>query len=176
MSILSEFFAATASELEAMSLEWGPAPPPPQPPKASRGFFGFGRKSAVPEALAEPAGPTLPSVAASGILEIHVGILDKVVTGTPYDVLEQGGRPTMVRDNGEDGPWVFPIRRELRDGLSHLDDGTSTAVAQRWADDEDVHARDEVEKRAIQGLLDELRGLAATAVATNRDLFLWVSL
>ncbi len=44
MAVLTEYFAANQAELAALSIEWGPAPPPPQPPKAKGGFLGLGKR------------------------------------------------------------------------------------------------------------------------------------
>jgi hypothetical protein len=177
MGVLTDFFAADPDELAAMAIAWGPMPPPPQAPKPKGGLFGFGRKPVVQEAPLEPLGPTLPAVQSKGILNTQVGTLDQFVTGTPYETLEQSGAiDAIARDNGEDGPWVFPLRRELRDALAALPESGVAEIARRWGEDEEMSATGPEEFAALRDLINELRGLAATAVATDRDLFLWASL
>jgi hypothetical protein len=121
MGLLSDFFAATPQELNDLSIEWGPAgPPPAQPAKAKGGFFGFGRKSQEPPPAPEPPARLLPSVQSKGLTGIEVGTLDEFLTGTPYEEVDAGGLNDPVRDNGNDGPWVFRVRREMRDALAGL--------------------------------------------------------
>ena len=127
MSVVTDFFAATPDELASMAIDWGPMPPPPQPPKAKGGLFGFGRKQPVQDGPLDPRGPTLPTVESTSILTTQLGTLDQFVTGTPYDELEQSGKLHDIVRSSErkDGPVVFPVRRELRDGLANLPESAS---------------------------------------------------
>lgn len=177
MGVLTDFFAATPDELASLAIEWGPMPPDPEPPKARGGFLGFGRKQPVEEAPLEPLGPTLPAVRSTGILNTQLGTLDQFVTGTPYATLEASGTiDAIVRDNGDEGPWVFPLRRELRDGLAALVEPRLGEVARQWGQDQEIGATDAEEVAALRDLVGELTELARTAVATHRDLYLWASL
>ena len=177
MGVLTDFFAATPDELVSMAIEWGPTPPPPEPPKATGGFLGFGKKQPVVDGPLEPLGPTLPAVQSKGILNTQLGTLDQFVTGTPYETLEQSGAiDAVARDNGDDGPWVFPLRRELRDALASLPDSRIAEVAQQWGEDEEISATDPEDFAALRDLIRELTGLAQTAAETDRDLYLWASL
>jgi hypothetical protein len=141
------------------------------------------RRSPAPAPAAdpaiEPAGPErtrLPTVASKGILNTQAGVLDQCITGTPYASLEASGAiDAIARDNGPDGPWVFPLRRALRDGLADLSDGRIMTVSQAWGLDPEMDARGE-DFRILEGLISELRELARTARGSNRDLYLWVSL
>src|SRR5207249_3704388 len=151
--------------------------PPPPPPKAAGGFFGFGKKQPVQDAPLEPLGPTLPAVQSKGILNTQVGTLDQFVTGTPYETLEHAGAIVAIaRDNGENGPWVFPLHRELRDALAALPDARIGEIARLWGEDEEIRATDADEFAALGELVRQLTGLARTAIQTNRDLYLWASL
>ena len=177
MGVLTDFFAATPAELTSMSIEWGPVPPPPQPPKAKGGFFGLGKKPEPEPGPMAPLGPTLPAVQAKGILNTQLGMLDQFVTGTPYETLEQMGvLDTIARDNGENGPWVFPIRREVRDALASLDGSRIREVARQWGEDEEMSASSPEDFEAITALVGELKELASTATQAGRDLYLWASL
>ena len=178
MGVLTDFFAATPQELADLAIDWGPVPPEPEPPTAKGGLFGFGKKPApVPDGPLEPYGPTLPAVASKGILNTQLGMLDQFVTGTPYDTLvELGAIDDFVRDAGENGPWVFAVRRELRDGLASLDPGRIRGIARQWGEDEELGATEPEEFEALEGLVGDLSGLARTATESGRDLYLWVSL
>ncbi len=183
MGVLTDFFAATPDELASLAIELGPLDGEPLQPAPQRGGFrGLFRRSPAPapaEPAIEPAGPArtrLPTVASTGILNTQVGVLDQCITGTPFASLEGSGAiDTIARDNGPDGPWVFPLRRALRDGLADLSDGRIMTVAQAWGLDQEMDARGE-DFRILEGLITELRELALTARGSNRDLYLWVSL
>jgi hypothetical protein len=177
MGVLTDFFAATPDELAALAIEWGPMPPPPEPPKAKGGFLGFGKKQPVQDGPLEPLGPTLPTVQSKGILNTQLGTLDQFVTGTSYEALEQSGAiDAVVRQDGDDGPWVFPVRRELRDALVDLSHARVPEVARQWGEDEEIGATAGEEFAALRDLISDLRDLAKTAVSTDRDLYLWASL
>ncbi len=125
----------------------------------------------------DPYGPTLPSIQVTGLLEIAAGMLDQYVTGTPYETIEEVGRiHHAVRDNGTDGPWVFPLRREFRDGLARLPPDRVAPVARQWGEDAEVHASGPDEFAALESFVRELIALAKTAETSDRDLYLWVSL
>jgi hypothetical protein len=152
VAVLTDFFAATGDELAALVVDRGPLP----------------RDGA-------PAGTSLPTVARTGILSTQVGVLDGHITGTPYASLEASGAiDAIARDNGPNGPWVFPLRRALRDGLADLSDGRIMTIAQRWGEDAGMVARGE-DFRILEGLVTDLRGLARAARTSGRDLYLWVS-
>jgi hypothetical protein len=105
-----------------------------------------------------------------------VGTLDEFLTGTPYEEVDAGGLNDPVRDNGNDGPWVFRVRREMRDALAGLDDARRPEVVRRWAATEELHLSSQDEVEGLDGLVRELQALARTASDSQRDLYLWVSL
>lgn len=173
MGIFTEFFAATPAELESMSLDWGPAPPPPRPVQQyTAGFLGFGRKPVGEPVTPEPYGPTLPCVQTSGILTTALGMLDQFVTGTLYDDLDAAGAldPTTSTDDAN----VIPLRRELRDGLAALPATRIGPLAREWGEDEELNWRGDFED--LEDLVRELVELARLAVSTGRELYLWVHL
>ena len=176
MGVLTDFFAATPDELAAMAMEWGPVPPAPGAVKARKGFFGFRSRQPSP-APTEPPGPTLEAVQSKGILNVQLGVLDELVTRTPYEVLESTGViDAIARDNGEEGPWVFPVRRELRDALATLDDGLASDLARQWGSSEELDATEPEDFEALEELIRDLAALARSAGSSERDLYLWTSL
>ena len=192
MGVLTDFFAATTAELDGVSIEWGPVPPaagsgrPSASPPKSGGVFGFlRRRPAVPEPAPEPAAEpavaaeeaVLPNVQSKGILDTQVSALDTIITGTSYDeLLDAEATGQIVRDAGDEGPWIFAIRTELRDALAALPQSEVDRVGRAWAADEEIGATGDADVTAIVELTDELRALAITARSTGRDLYLWASL
>ena len=151
-------------------------PPPPDAVKGRRGFFGFGSRQASP-APTEPLGPTLEAVQSKGILNVQLGVLDEIVTGTPYETLESTGViDAIVRDNGEEGPWVSPIRRELRDALGTVDDARAGELAQQWGSSEELGATEAEDFETLEELIRDLAALARSARSSERDLYVWTSL
>jgi hypothetical protein len=178
MGLLSDFFAATPQELTDLDVQWGPMGAPPAPPSKAQGrFFGFGRKQPEPAPVEEPR-VSLPTVQSKGLTGIEVGTLDEFLTGTPYEELDAGGLNDPVRENDArgEGPWVFRVRREMRDALVSLAAERKPEVVQQWAATEELQLsqRDDIE--ALSDLVSELQGLAKSAAASDRDLYLWVSL
>lgn len=176
MSVLTDFFAATPDELAAMAIEWGPVPPAPHAVKGRKGFFGIGSRQASP-APTEPLGPILEAVQSKGILNVQVGVLDELVTGTPYEALESTGViDAIARDNGEEGPWVFPLRRELRDALARIEDARAGELARQWGSGKELAATEPEDFEALEELIRDLAALARSAGSTERDIYVWTSL
>ncbi len=177
MGLLSDFFAATPDELAAVSIEWGPGGPPATPaPRPKRGFLGFGGKPASPAPVDAPLpAPRLPFVQSNGITSVELGTLDQLVTGTPVAELKAHGLHDVVRSNDGQGPWVFRLRRELRDGLVGLTDPQRVDAAVRWANTEEMQLS-RAHAETLDDLIGRLQALARDAAASDRDLYLWVSL
>jgi len=185
MGLLTDYFAATASEIDGVPVEVGPfptPPPPPAKPKASGGLFGLfrSRPEPVPVVEAPPAveGPTLPAFASKGIDAQRIALLDSLLTGIPFGEEEwDGPATTPMRRDSEDSRWIFALRRELRDAIAVLDDNAASALAARWAADTDWMGDTDPESvQALRDFIGDLRELARTAAESGRDLYLWVCL
>ncbi len=182
MGLLTNYFAATASELDGVSVEHGPFPPPPAPPakpKGSGGLFGMFRSKPDPTPVIEeppvPEAQSLPAFASKGIDGPRIALLDTLLTGVPFrDDDWVGAAMPAVRYGGDDGPWIFALRPEFRDALVGLDTA-APGLAARWAADTDWMGDTDPESvQALRDFIADLRELARTAAGSRRDLYLWV--
>ncbi len=185
MGLLTDYFAATSRELDAVSVENGPFPPPPAPPakpKGSGGLFGMFRSKPEPAPVVEEApaveAPSLPAFSSKGIDAGRIALLDSLLTGVPFGEEDWNGPAmTPIRDAGEDGPWIFALRPAFRDAVAGIDDGAASGLAARWAVDTDWMGDTDPESvRALRDFIGDLRELATTASQSGRDLYLWVCL
>jgi hypothetical protein len=185
MGLLTDYFAATASELEGVPVEDGPfltPPPPPAKPKGSGGIFGLFRSNREPvpvvEAPPTTETPTLPAFASKGIDAHRIALLDSLLTGIPFGEEDWNGPATTpIRRDSEDSRWIFALRPEFRDAIAVLDDNAASALAARWAADTDWMGDTDPESvQALREFIADLRELARTAAGSGRDLYLWVCL
>jgi hypothetical protein len=185
MGLLTDYFAATPAELDGVSVEDGPFPAPPAPPakaKGSGGLFGLFRSKPDPAPVVEappvPEAPSLPAFASKGIDAPRIALLDSLLTGVRFAEEDwDGPATTPVRDNGDDGPWIFGLRSEFRDAIARIDDEVAADLAARWAADTDWMGETDPESvAALREFIGELRGLAKEAIESGRDLYVWVCL
>jgi hypothetical protein len=122
--------------------------------------------------------PSLPAFSSKGIDAGRIALLDSLLTGVRFAEEDlDGPAMTPVRDNGDEGPWIYGLRPEFRDAIARIDDGAAADLAARWAADTDWMGDTDPESvAALREFIGELRGLANTAIESGRSLYVWVSL
>jgi hypothetical protein len=120
-------------------------------------------------------GHTFGGIAVIGIDGVRLGALYTVLSGTPYTtefVANFMGDQSFVYAASEDGPWVQLVPHDLTRRIAALDGTELPRVAARWAQTEDVAGSPQV----LAEFLEDLAGLARQAVASGKELLLWVCL
>ncbi len=98
--------------------------------------------------------------------------LHAIVTGRDLTELRPMYRePTFMAS--DEGPWVFQLAQELTTKLAQLPQAEMPRVASLWAATDEFAGWD---VSTVAGVLDDIVGLAQRAHASEKVLFLWVSL
>lgn len=51
---------------------------------------------------------------------VELGVLESILTGRAYESIDLDSLLAPLRDGGENGPWVIPVRAELAAALAEL--------------------------------------------------------
>jgi hypothetical protein len=186
MGILTDYFAATPSELEALDVLRGPvraarvAGSPQRVPATRPGFIGRIRgekpKPARVEMPAVEVESDLDVVSSKGIdPEVSMATLEEILTGVDaLEIIREGGVDRVATGANETaGPWVFGLRPKVLEALSNLQSDELSGVAARWAATDELAGSD---PDVLAGLLADLQGLLTRAARTGRGVYCWVSL
>ena len=121
-----------------------------------------------------PDGPTaggfVEVVAASGLTNLQVELIEQAVTG-------RAGAPAGIGvlsiDDAPEGPWVIGFPSSVTDALLDVGEGQLEAVADRWVE---AVARQGADPSSLSGLLVDLVDLASTGASSSRAPYLWICL
>ena len=150
MGILSDLFVATDAEIDDAVVEEGPA-------------------------------ERFPAVEAKSVDDVKLTSLNGIATGRSFD-LDDGifdrlyEEVPLLRDGGEEGPWVFRVPAPLVSALASADDGRLGEINEAWARTEEWQAEGVVAPDDTQWLVDDLARLARDAEAAGKNVYVWVSL
>jgi hypothetical protein len=122
-----------------------------------------------------------PAVEFKRLESVRLGTLEAILTARNYDDVDQDQLHNVVRDGGDEGPWVIPVRPALTAALADLTPERAGSVASAWADTDEFKARPtdrpgQEDIRALTGLLVEIADIARFAHSTDRYLYLLMSL
>jgi len=193
MGVLTDFFAATESELRAYYPRW--KIPLDQPIRiSSKNPFTGELAEAVswdpdPERPVEnvgPLGPPSPSIDLKGLGHTSVVSLIGIVHDSSAQAEESFMRPVLI--GPEEGPWLNELPPAVVAKLAKLDDADRQRVAEAWtaAEGADIagikneFTRDRMladrDLRYWRGMLDELADFARTALARGQRVYMWTCL
>jgi hypothetical protein len=85
------------------------------------------------------------------------------------------GEDYLLCATEKSGPWVFQLPGKLRDGLADLRPEQLSKVAERWVSGEELRYEGWSALDMIP-LVRALQQLASHAIASNKELILWMSL
>jgi hypothetical protein len=109
---------------------------------------------------------------------LNLATLEYVLIGTDFGPLLEKVDHTFVREFGQEGWWVYPVRRELTAALEALPPAQIDAVAQAWAATAETEKwsslRDSVEGFSL--FLHELIALLHEWRSSDERLYLCMSL
>ncbi len=171
MALLTDYFAAEASELQDLNLLVGPAggPVPADPPKRRL----FGRKQARQPGAAEVA-RSFDTVQTTGLEPtVTMATLEGLMTGADsMEITDSTDLTPAMEADPQQGPWVFRLRPQLQAALAGHD-GALDDLAGRWAQTEELEG---AQPHELELFLRDLVALARRANERNAELFCWVSL
>ncbi len=112
---------------------------------------------------------------------VKMGTLEAILTGVAYDDIDQDSLHNMVREGGEEGPWISRLRQPLVDALVALEPPRVGDVAAAWADTDEFKVRpsDKPSRADIEDLatlIPEMAALARMSKERGEPLFLMMGL
>ena len=120
----------------------------------------------------DPDAPVLDAVAGKGFEpEVMMVTLQSLLTGVPYEDLPDG---ELLAMEGEDGPWIVQLSKELRDALADAQPSRLSAVAEQWVRTEEFW--DQATATEVLPFLDEVTALARRARQADKRLYCWMCL
>ncbi len=151
IGIINGFLLATAAEARAMAFEEIPLP------------------------------ADVPSVEWKNMDPVKLATLESILTGVPYDeVMDQGGMDAIYV-GGQDGPFAFGVRTDLRDALAATPSDKLHDVSAAWLQTEEWQMQyggkvRESDIAEVASLLGEVVTLAARARDTGANLYILATL
>ena len=93
------------------------------------------------------------------------GKLEAILTEVRYEDIDRSQLHKLVRNGGEDGPWIMGVRQELIDALAELSADAAAAAAARWADTDEFKLRptDPPRQQDIEDLTGRLAAMTGLA-------------
>ena len=119
-----------------------------------------------------------PTLEAHTVDQVKLATLALILRGTTPESAAVGKIVESfegLASGGEDGPWIDRVPNELVQGLAGLSADRIDEVAAKWGSTEEAKL-DRWEQADIAVFLQELSAFAASAVAQNKSLLLWVCL
>lgn len=115
----------------------------------------------------------LPGLSDVGVDLVMLCTLEEILTGQDWESIFDIHYINPLKDDGPEGPWVYPISETLTAALSVLDTDKIMHAAGKWAETDEwtVHENNGVD--AIAEVLTQLVKLAKQAAAEHKHLFLW---
>ena len=133
-----------------------------------------GPSSAQAITEAEDPSESFDGVDVPGLSTIMLGTLHELVLGEAYDAVKDYYN-TDVASASDEGPWVFPVKPDLRQALADMDTAKIQDVATAWAKTEEF-ILDGFRVEDVTSLLQRLTEAAGRAATSNLELFLCISL
>ena len=125
--------------------------------------------------------PGWPAIEFKRLDSVRLGKLEAILTEGRYEDIDRSQLHKLIRNGGEDGPWIMGVRQELIDALAELSADAAAAAAARWADTDEFKLRptDPPRQQDIEdltGRLAAMTGLARVSKQEGKPMFLLLSL
>jgi hypothetical protein len=150
MGVLTDFFVAAPTEIDDAIVEAGPV-----------GRF--------------------KTVEAKGADDVSLTSLNGIVTDRKFAVDE--GFDTLFAEvesvsaaSEEDGPWLFRVPPALVAGLAIADEPRLDEINEAWAQTEGWQADGVTSPDETRWIVQGLAELARDAAASNKEMYVWISL
>jgi hypothetical protein len=125
--------------------------------------------------------PGWPAIEFKRLDSVRLGKLEAILSEGRYEDIDRSQLHKLIRNGGEDGPWIMGVRQELIDALAALSTEAAVAAAARWADTDEFKLRptDPPRQQDIEDLTERLAAMTALARASKHEdkpMFLLLSL
>lgn len=125
--------------------------------------------------------PGWPAIEFKRLDSVRLGRLEAILTEVRYEDIDRAQLHKLVRNGGDDGPWIMGVRQELIAALAELSPAAATAAAARWADTDEFKPRptDPPRQQDIEDLTGRLAAMTSLAKVSQQDdkpIFLLLSL
>jgi hypothetical protein len=122
-----------------------------------------------------------PAIEFKRLDPVKMGTLESILTGVPYDDVDQDELHALVRHGGDEGPWIVRLRQPLIDALATLEDSRIREFGAAWADTDEFKLRpsDKPSKADIEDLsmaIGEMSSLARVSKERAEPMFLMMGL
>jgi hypothetical protein len=149
MGLLTDLFVAAEDEIDDAVLEEGPA-------------------------------DRFPTVEAKRVSDVKITSLNGIATGRSFD-LDDGGfqlypEVPLIRDAGEEGPWLFRLPPPLLAALATADEAKLGEINEAWARTEEWQLDGVTDPDDTRWLVDGIARLARNAEMSGKNVYLWMSL
>ena len=118
----------------------------------------------------------LPGLADAEVDLLMLCNLESILTGIDWESIFDRDYVNPIADHGPDGPWIYQVSRKLLDSLQCLSPDAVVECARVWADTDEWTLRTDVCTEKVAEVISDLAGLARTALAENKQVFLWTRL
>ncbi|HSH21800.1 MAG TPA: hypothetical protein VK992_04170 [Candidatus Caenarcaniphilales bacterium] len=152
---------------------------PPRDHAIVAGLFLAPRDDVTTWDMASATPDEWPAVEFNGLGPVELGMLESIISGVSYEQIDQDDLLAPLRDGGEEGPWIIPVRPALVDALTQLSPQQIESVAKAWAKTEEMSWPWGQSRQATADLaqqLERVADLAHQSRETGRPMFLLMSL
>jgi hypothetical protein len=125
--------------------------------------------------------PGWPAIEFKRLDSVRLGKLEAILTDVRYEDIDRSQLHKLIRNGGEDGPWIMGVRQELIDALAELSADAAAAAGARWADTDEFKLRPTDPPRQqdivdLTGRLAAMTGLARVSKQEGKPMLLLLSL
>ena len=112
---------------------------------------------------------------------VKLGTLESIITGTPYEDIDQDDLHNDAGSAGEEGPWLSRVRGPLVAALADLPPQQLNSAGEAWANTDEFKfdPSGKPSKRDIEelaSLISEMSDLARQSRETGAPMYLLMSL
>lgn len=113
-----------------------------------------------------------------GVESVKLSTLYFCITGEPSSVDETVALSSefdFAGGNQEEGPWVLRFPTKVSSAIASLPESSFGSVAEKWSATEELEMDGWTTDNA-KTFISQIQPLASNAIASNKSVFLWLSL
>lgn len=118
----------------------------------------------------------LPGLADADVDLLMLCNLESILTGSDWESVFDRDYVNPICDHGPDGPWIYQVSKGLLDALRCLSPEAMIECARVWAETDEWTLRTDTCPEKVAEVISGLAGLAKSARAQEKHVFLWTRL